>query len=75
MNRWRRKQQKAWEKQKLEVHRWKQVRGLVGGSCAKLVQMRTSIVQQKREEVYAALRCAANFHCLVEEWHDCAELK
>ena len=27
-------------------------------------------VQQEREEVYAALQCAAGFHCLVEEWKD-----
>ena len=29
----------------------------------------------KREEVYAALQYAASFHCLVEEWKDCEELK
>ena len=29
----------------------------------------------RREEVYAALQCAASFHCLVEEWKDCEELK
>ena len=36
---------------------------------------RASTVQQKREEVCAALQHAANFHCLVEEWHDCEGLK
>ena len=29
----------------------------------------------EREEVYAALQYAASFHCLVEEWNDCEELK
>ena len=32
-------------------------------------------VQQKREEVYAALLDASSFHRLVEEWHDCEKLK
>ena len=32
-------------------------------------------MQQEREEVYAALEYAASFHCLVEEWQDCEELK
>ena len=32
-------------------------------------------VQQQREEVCAALQYAASFHCLVEEWNDCEELK
>ena len=32
-------------------------------------------VQREREEVYAALQYAASFHCLVEEWKDCEELK
>ena len=27
------------------------------------------------EEVYAALQYAASFHCLVEEWKDCEELR
>ena len=27
------------------------------------------------EEVHAALQSAVGFHCLVEEWHDCEELK
>ena len=38
-----------------------------------MVRIRASTVQLKREEVYAALQHAANFHCLVE-WHDCEEL-
>ena len=37
--------------------------------------VRASIVQQEREEVYAALQKTASFHCLVEEWKDCEELK
>ena len=32
-------------------------------------------VQQERVEVHAALQCAASFHCLVEQWKDCEELK
>ena len=32
-------------------------------------------MQQEREEVYAALQYAARFHCLVEEWKDCEELR
>ena len=30
---------------------------------------------RERQEVYAALQYAASFHCLVEEWNDCEELK
>ena len=45
---------------------------LDGGEMA---QMRTTTVQQKGEEVHAALQYAASFHRSVEEWHDCAELK
>ena len=40
-----------------------------------MAQVRTSAVQQAREEVYTAMQHAANFHCLVEEWQDCEELK
>ena len=29
----------------------------------------------EREEVYATLQKAASFHCLVERWKDCEELK
>ena len=32
-------------------------------------------LQLEREEVYAALQYAASFHCLVEEWKDCGDLK
>ena len=32
-------------------------------------------MQQEREEIYAALHAASFFHCLVEEWKDCEELK
>ena len=32
-------------------------------------------MQQEREEVYVALQNSASFHCLVEEWKDCEELK
>ena len=40
-----------------------------------MAQTRTITVQQKGEEVHAALQYAASFHRAVEEWHDCAELK
>ena len=32
-------------------------------------------MQQEREEVYAALRYAVSFHCVVEQWKDREELK
>ena len=32
-------------------------------------------MKQEREEVYVALQCAGGFHCLVEEWKDCEEIK
>ena len=32
-------------------------------------------MKQEREEVYVALQCAAGFHCLVDEWKDCEEIK
>ena len=38
-------------------------------------QARGSTIQQEREEAYAALQHAISFHCLVEEWKDCKELK
>ena len=31
--------------------------------------------KREREEAYGALQYAASFHCLVEEWRDCEELK
>ena len=37
-------------------------------------EARAKTVQQDRE-VYAALQYSASFHCLVEEWKDCEELK
>ena len=40
-----------------------------------MAHIKTSAVQQKREEVRAALLYAAGFHCLEEEWHDCEEHK
>ena len=40
-----------------------------------MAQTRAKTVKQEREEVRAALQYAANFHCLVEEWKDCEELK
>ena len=40
---------------------------LDGGDMA---QVRAVTVQQEREKVYAALQCAASFHCLMEEWKD-----
>ena len=38
-------------------------------------QVRAITVQREREVVYAALQHAASFHCLVEEWEDCGELR
>ena len=40
-----------------------------------MAEARAKTVQQEREEVFAALQYAASFHCLVEEWNDCEELK
>ena len=40
-----------------------------------MAETRAETMQQEREEVYAALQYAASFHCLVEEWKDCEELK
>ena len=40
-----------------------------------VAQARASTIQKEREDVYAALQYAASFHCLVEEWKDCEELK
>ena len=39
-----------------------------------VAEIRASTVQQRTEEVYAALQHAACFHCLVEEWKECEEL-
>ena len=35
-----------------------------------MAEAKAESMQQEREEVYAALQYAANFHCLVEEWKD-----
>ena len=42
-----------------------------------MAETRAKTVQQEREreEVHAALQYAASFHCSVEEWKDCEELK
>ena len=40
-----------------------------------MAEARAETMQQEREEVYAALQYAASFHCLVEQWKDCEELK
>ena len=40
-----------------------------------MAETRAKTVQQEREEIFAALQYAASFHCLVEEWKDCEELK
>ena len=40
-----------------------------------LAEARATTMQQEREEVHAALQYAASFHCVVEEWKDCEELK
>ena len=40
-----------------------------------MVEARVKTLQQEREEVYAALQYAASFHCLVEQWKGCEELK
>ena len=40
-----------------------------------MAQVGAKTVHREREEVYAALHYAASFHCLVEEWKDCEELK
>ena len=40
-----------------------------------MAEARAETMQQEREEVYAALQYAASFHCFVEEWKDCEELK
>ena len=40
-----------------------------------VAEARAKTVPQERELVYAALQYAASFHCLVEEWKDCEELK
>ena len=45
---------------------------MVGGEMA---QIRSSTVQHRREGVYPAVQYAASFHCVLQEWHNCEELK
>ena len=40
-----------------------------------MAEARAETMKQEREKVYVALQRAASFHCLVEEWKDCEELK
>ena len=40
-----------------------------------MAHVRAKTFQQEREKLYVALQYAASFHCLVEEWKDCEELK
>ena len=40
-----------------------------------MAEARAKTMQQEREEVYVALLYAASFHCLVQEWKDCEELR
>ena len=40
-----------------------------------MAEVRAVTMKQEREEVYVALQYAASFHCLVEEWKDCEELR
>ena len=40
-----------------------------------MAEARAETMQQERGEVCAALQYAASFHCQVEEWKDCDELK
>ena len=40
-----------------------------------VAEAKAETMQQERDEVYAALQYAASFHCLVQQWKDCEELK
>ena len=40
-----------------------------------MAEASSETMQQERDEVYAALQYAASFHCLVQQWKDCEELK
>ena len=51
---------------------WQKQAILDEGSMA---EARAETMLQEREEGNAALQSAASFHCLVEEWTDCGELK
>ena len=38
-------------------------------------EVRAVTMQQERKEMCVALQHAASFHCLVEEWKDCEEIR
>ena len=40
-----------------------------------MAEVRADTLKQEREEMYVALQYAASFHCLVEQWKDCEELR
>ena len=40
-----------------------------------MAEARAETMQQEIEEVHAALQCPVSFHCLVEPWQDCEELR
>ena len=40
-----------------------------------MAEVRAVLVTQEREEVNVSLQHAASFHCLVEEWKDCEEVR
>ena len=40
-----------------------------------MAEAKAETAQQEREDVYAALQYAASFHCVVEQWKDCEDLR
>ena len=40
-----------------------------------MAEAQAETIHQEREKVYAALQYAASFHCLVERWKDCEDLR
>ena len=40
-----------------------------------MADVRADTLKQYREEMYVALQYAASFHCLVEQWKGCEELR
>ena len=48
---------------------------MVENEAGAMVTIKAATVRQGRMEVRAALQCAAAFHCQVENWHDCDEMK
>ena len=40
-----------------------------------MAEARAEAMKQESTEFYVALQHAASFHCLLEEWKDCEELK